>query len=171
MIDTILDGFRDALGADFTAYRNHCRRVARFCRQFLPDASADDEKIAVAAAFHDLGIWTAGTWDYLEPSVALARAYLVDCGRENWCGEISESIAQHHKLTPVKGSPWPIVEALRRADLADVSCGVLRSGLSADVVRTIRSEYPGAGFHLRLVQLGCAGALRRPTRPLPMMRW
>ena len=35
-----------------------------------------DSKIAVAAVFHDIGIWSNKTFDYLEPSVALAREYL-----------------------------------------------------------------------------------------------
>jgi len=130
----------------------------------------DADKIAIAAAFHDLGIWTAQTWDYLEPSGELARSYLSRNGRHEWIDEITESIAYHHKITPVSSRP-PLVEALRRADLADVSLGLLRSGLAANEVEAIRSEFPNAGFHVRLVQLGCAGALRHPLRPLPMMRW
>ena len=30
------------------------------------------EKIAIAAAFHDTGIWVDGTFDYLPPSIRLA---------------------------------------------------------------------------------------------------
>ena len=37
--------------------------------------------MAIAAAFHDIGIWTAGTFDYLEPSVRVAAAYLTGTGR------------------------------------------------------------------------------------------
>jgi HD superfamily phosphodiesterase len=33
----------------------------------------DLEKIAAAAVFHDLGIWTDRTFDYIAPSIALAR--------------------------------------------------------------------------------------------------
>jgi hypothetical protein len=38
----------------------------------------DLEKIAVAAVFHDLGIWTNKTFDYIAPSVALAAPRAVD---------------------------------------------------------------------------------------------
>jgi hypothetical protein len=31
------------------------------------------EKIATASVFHDLGIWTDKTFDYIAPSIALAR--------------------------------------------------------------------------------------------------
>ena len=42
------------------------------------------EKIAVATAFHDLGIWTDGTFDYLQPSVRLASAYLAGAAKPEW---------------------------------------------------------------------------------------
>src|SRR5712671_5378177 len=58
------------------------------------------EKIAVATAFHDLGIWTDGTFDYLGPSVRLARAYLTECGHpEKWVAEVERMILEHHELS------------------------------------------------------------------------
>jgi len=42
------------------------------------------EKIAAAAVFHDLGIWTDRTFDYIAPSIAIAREYLVARAREDW---------------------------------------------------------------------------------------
>jgi hypothetical protein len=59
-LDTILQGHAAALGRDFTAYRNHAYRVANFC--LAPDRAMQIEKVAIAAAFHDLGIWTAATF-------------------------------------------------------------------------------------------------------------
>jgi hypothetical protein len=47
------------------------------------------EKVAVAAAFHDLGIWTDGTFDYLPPSIRLAREWLGQSGKAEWEPEIS----------------------------------------------------------------------------------
>ena len=75
-LDTILSAHKAALGGDFDGYRNHAYRVANFC---VAQSSRDPEqveKIAITAAFHDLGIWTAGTFDYLQPSVNVAREYL-----------------------------------------------------------------------------------------------
>ena len=46
------------------------------------------EKIAVAAVFHDLGIWTNHTFDYIAPSVALAREHLSACAQADWISEI-----------------------------------------------------------------------------------
>ena len=63
---------RSSWERDFTAYRNHAYRVVNFCAHSRPAPTPRLEKIALAAAFHDLGIWTAHTFDYLEPSIDLA---------------------------------------------------------------------------------------------------
>src|SRR5215510_16361233 len=80
ILDQVLDGHAAELGDDFTAYRNHTYRVVNFCLPFSPGGEVQLEKIAVAAAFHDLGIWTDHTFDYLQPSVRLARAHLISSG-------------------------------------------------------------------------------------------
>lgn len=53
------------LGDDFTAYRNHTYRVANLCVALSRTNAEQLEKIAMATAFHDLGIWTDHTFDYL----------------------------------------------------------------------------------------------------------
>lgn len=128
------------------------------------------EKVAIATAFHDLGIWTAGTLDYLPPSMELARAYLSKASRVEWVEEIDEMILWHHKLTPRRASRSRLAEPFRRADLADFSMGALRSGLPRSLVRERHAAFPDAGFHARLVKLVCARVVRHPLSPLPMMR-
>ena len=75
-LDRVLETHAVELGGDFTAYRNHAYRVVNFCAALAPCADAALEKIALAAAFHDLGIWTARTFDYLAPSIELACDHL-----------------------------------------------------------------------------------------------
>ena len=70
-VDGVLHAYASELGHDFIAYRNHVYRVMNLCAAIAQDR-ADLEKIAVAAVFHDLGIWTNRTFDYIAPSVALA---------------------------------------------------------------------------------------------------
>lgn len=41
------------------------------------------EKYAIAAVFHDIGIWTNHTLDYLDPSAGQAKAYLTETGSRN----------------------------------------------------------------------------------------
>jgi hypothetical protein len=162
LVDAILRGYRRELGADFEAYRNHASRVFLRCRRILgaPDA-ASIEKIAIAAAFHDLAIWTERTWDYIQPSCLLARRYLAQTGHDDWADEIEAMIVWHHKITPCRGS-GPLAEAFRRADWRDV--------LLLPLGET-RPALPNAGFHLRLAGLTWNWWKRHPLDPLPMLKW
>jgi HD superfamily phosphohydrolase YqeK len=71
-LDAILGDHSAALGSDATPYRNHAYRVANLCLAQSSSSAESLEKTAIAAAFHDLGIWTDHTFDYLAPSVRLA---------------------------------------------------------------------------------------------------
>jgi hypothetical protein len=55
--DEVLKAYVSELGHDFIAYRNHVYRVMNLCAAIAEDC-AELEKIAIAAVFHDLGIWT-----------------------------------------------------------------------------------------------------------------
>ena len=171
-LDRVLETHAGALGADFTAYRHHTYRVANLCvvlasPQPQPDAL---EKIAIAAAFHDLGIWTDRTFDYLEPSVRLATAYLAQAGRGAWVEEIAAMIRQHHKVLPFTRAPHALVEPFRRADWIDVTMGLATVGRTRGLVRDLYAAWPSAGFHARLVGLTLQRWRSHPLSPLPMVR-
>lgn len=170
VLDEVLEAHAAALGGDFTAYRNHAYRVANLCVALSPGGAAQLEKIATAAAFHDLGIWTDHTFDYLRSSVSLARAHLARAGREEWAPEVAEMILQHHKLSTYKGHSHTLVEPLRRADWVDVSKGLFTFGLPRALVREVFSTWPNAGFHKRLVRLELTRLRTHPLSPLPMVR-
>ena len=166
-VEHILGRWERELGRDSTAYRNHVYRVIHFCDAYRGGDAEQREKVAIAAAFHDLGIWSHSTFDYIPPSVGLAREYLRDEGLERWSGDVESMIAQHHKLTRHGDG---LVEAFRRSDLTDVSLGLVKFGLPAAYVREIRSRYPNAGFHKRLLQLAGGWWVRHPLHPLPMLK-
>lgn len=172
ILDEVLDAHATVLGRDFTAYRNHTYRVANFCAAQIAGDPAQLERVAIAAAFHDLGIWTDGTFDYLPPSVRLATTYLAQTARSEWEREITEMIAEHHKL-----SPWhadragrPLVEPFRRADWIDVSRGLRTFGLPRSLLRDVFATWPNAGFHKKLAELELARLRSHPWNPLPMVR-
>lgn len=169
-LDAILDGWRGPLAGDYTAYRNHCSRVLTFCLALSGDSAERREKVAIAAAFHDLGIWSHGTLDYLAPSEALASDYLAATGRDHWRAEIVAMIANHHKLTPCRAAPGSLVEPFRRADWIDLLHGWLTLGLPAPFVAETLAAFPNAGFHRRLAALTLRHLRRHPLNPLPMMR-
>lgn len=169
-LDRVLDAHAGKLGRDFVGYRNHAYRVTNLCLALVPAGRDQIEKIAVATAFHDLGIWTDRTFDYLEPSVRLARAYLTESGRPEWIAEVERTIREHHKVTPSRADPSWLVEPFRKADWIDVSRGVLTFGLSNQTVGPILATWPSAGFHIRLLQLAFRRLLTNPLAPLPMMK-
>ena len=169
-LDAILTDHAAAIGADMTRYRNHAYRVANLCAAQLPSRADSSERIAIAAAFHDLAIWTDDTFDYLEPSVRLAERWLADCGKATWAPEIAAAIRQHHKLTRAHDIDGPLVEAFRRADWIDVTGGLLHFGIPRRFVRDLYARWPGAGFHRLLVRLELRHLRRHPLRPLPVFR-
>ena len=76
LLEEILGEYRQTIGPDFSGYRNHVYRMLHFCFALgSPDAD-QRKKMIIAAAFHDIGIWTDNTIDYLPPSVFAARASL-----------------------------------------------------------------------------------------------
>jgi HD domain len=152
-LDAVLDAHAQELAGDFVAYRNHTYRVANLCVALSPHRPDTLEKIAIASAFHDLGIWTNHTFDYLQPSVSLATAYLRDVGKTSWTREIAEMVLEHHKILPYRREPRSLVEPFRRADWVDVSKGLVTFGVSRPLLREIFAVWPSAGFHKRLVQL------------------
>jgi hypothetical protein len=170
IVDGVLGQYATALGHDFVAYRNHVYRVLNLCLAVTGGHSDDLEKIAIAAVFHDLGIWTDRTFDYLAPSVSLAREHLVAQSRADWIPEIEAMIANHHKITRARAEPDWLVEGFRRADWIDVSRGFRRFGLARPFIRSLFATRPSAGFHWRLVELTAAWLPRHPLMPLPMVK-
>ena len=167
-IDDVLNDHAMALRDDFVGYRNHVYRIVNLCVAIV--GRREIEKIAVAAVFHDLGIWTRGTFDYIAPSIELVHDYLVARAREDWIDEIEEMIADHHKITPATADPDSLIEAFRQADWIDVSRGLRAFGISRPFVARLFATWPSAGFHWRLVTLTLNRFRSHPLTPLPMVR-
>jgi HD domain len=170
-VEEVLDIHASELGHDLIAYRNHVYRVVNLCLAIVGDSRVELEKIAVAAVFHDLGIWTNNTFDYLAPSVAIARKHLTARGMADWIPEIEAMIVDHHKVTPSHANPQLLAESFRRADWIDVSRGLRRFGLPRTFIAAVTATWPSAGFHRRLVQLTIDRFWKHPLTPLPMVKW
>ena len=169
VIDDVLNDHASVLGKDLVAYRNHVYRVVNLCVGIVGDRGAL-EKIATAAVFPDLGIWTDRTFDYIAPSITLAREHLVAYAREGWIAEISAMIADHHKITPSSADPNSLVEPFRQADWIDVTWGLRGFVIPRGFIRGLFATWPDAGFHWRLVQLTLQRFRTHPLSPLPMVR-
>jgi hypothetical protein len=118
-IEELLQKFRQVIGKDYDRYRNHVYRVFNNCL-LIDDAKLNEDKYAIAAVFHDLGIWTNHTIDYLDPSIEQAKGYLAQTGRQHIAEEIGLMIYWHHKTSRYKGEYKETVEIFRKADWIDV---------------------------------------------------
>jgi hypothetical protein len=165
IVDAVLDRHRDALGDDLPTYRNHVYRCINY-HQLLLDASIPDVA-ALAWAAHDLGIWTARTFDYLTPSADLAARYAGEFGIAD-IDRLQTLITEHHRL---RRTDDRVTETFRRADLVDVSHGLLSGTIGRSAVRAVVAELPYLGFHGFLAKGLARYAVHHPRRPLPMMRW
>ena len=170
-VEQVLDDHASELADDLIAYRNHVYRVVNLCLAIIGDRRVELEKIAVAAVFHDLGIWTNNTFDYIAPSIAIARKHLTARGMADWIPEIEAMIVDHHKVTMSRANPQVLVESFRRADWIDVSRGLRRFGLPRTFIAAVAAAWPDAGFHRRLVELTIDRWSKHPLNPLPMVKW
>jgi hypothetical protein len=168
LIDEVLGPYQAVLGTAFAAYRNHVCRVVSLSELLAPLSDVDRRQIQIAGCFHDLGIWTHQTFDYLAPSRELARAYLEREGPAAWVAPVLRIIDDHHKI---RGARDRLAECFRRADWIDVTRGTLRFGVPRERIRELQARYPSTGFHALLVKLTLRQMLRTPWNPLPMMRW
>lgn len=168
LAEEILESHRHRAHGDdagYDAYKAHVYRVVNYARAFAPPGSERDDKLAIAAAFHDLAAFD--TLDYLVPSIAAQDAWLVQTNRQAWSEELALIVAQHHRLTRY-GPPRPhaqLVEAMRRADLVDVSQGVIRFGLPKAYIREVRAAFDASVFFKRVIPLGTWKAVRHRQQP------
>lgn len=169
-LDELLAQHVSAMGRDAVPYRNHAYRVANLCFAFVPPDPDTVHKIAIAAALHDMGIWTERTFDYLQPSIALARTHLQRIGKAEWADEVTAMILEHHKLSPYRGRADWLVEPFRRSDWIDVTVGLRSFGVPRARLRDLLRRWPDAGFHLGLVRQELKRFATHPWSPLPMLR-
>lgn len=170
LVDDVLELHRDVLGRDLSGYRGHVYRTLNFALA-LAGGGATPALFAAAAAFHDLGIWADGTFDYLAPSARRAIQYARERGLPVREAELEAMVLFHHRLRRCRSADHATIETFRRADWVDVSFGLLRFGLPTSLVREAQATFPNAGFHRCLLRVGLGWAWRHPTRPLPMLRW
>jgi hypothetical protein len=131
--------------------------------------AVDRELLLCVALLHDAGLY---------PGAASSDTYVVD-GRRllarvvapfDWPPErvalAGEAIERHHELRP-QWAHGNEVELIRRADLIDVSAGLIRFGLDRRWLQDLATRWPRSGLVREISRL-VGGALR--TRPLTMLQ-
>ena len=172
LIDEILDARRGYARGDtaaFEGYRNHAHRVYNFARSISSLSPDDEDKTAIAAAFHDLCAFDG--LDYIEPSIEEAARYLRDIGRDEWDREVALMIALHHRVRPYRGEHTRLVEPFRRADWNDFTMGLVKAGIPRDLRKAADAELPVTDFVPKAIARLALGWLpRHPLRPAPIFR-
>ncbi|MBF0237124.1 MAG: HD domain-containing protein [SAR324 cluster bacterium] len=171
LIEAVFVFWKKPLGNDYQAYHGHVYRVYNYTLfQMETEDRIVHEKVAIASAFHDIGIWLDRTFDYLEPSIAHAREFLENSGRTLWGDEIAKMIDNHHKLIPYRGEFGAMVEAFRKADLLDLSMGLLGPKIPSAFTKEVRRMFPYEGFHKVLLGVGTQWIKKNPLNPFPMIK-
>jgi putative nucleotidyltransferase with HDIG domain len=171
----------DALGALRAAtarvegpMERHCLRVRHIAAELARHRgwAIDGEVITVAAILHDIGLYTSASRGgvYTEDGAELAREML---RAHSWSTErirrCAEAIDRHHELRSqlARGGE---VEALRLADLVDLSGGLLTFGLDRRWLRSLNQTVPRRGLIAELTrELG--RAFRQRPLTLPRIFW
>jgi hypothetical protein len=131
----------------------------------------DGEVLTVAALLHDIGLYppyASSGASYVADGAALARQMLPAHGwRPDRIESCAEAIDRHHELRN-QLARGPEVEALRRADLIDVSGGGVRFGVERERLQRLFAEVPRRGLYREIGRL-LAGALRARPATVPQI--
>ena len=128
---------------------------------------AQDDAVAIAAAHHDIALWTDDRIDYLDPSWDHALAWLEREGRTELSDVVSDMIVYHHKITTGAFARMdPLALAFRNADWSALH-------LRPDPVQSFHGASQGdregvsrRGFsRLSRPSHAAASAQRRPLQP------
>ena len=150
---------------DYERYRNHCLRAMSFAKWHMPGfvyrqyPNAMD-LVGMAIAYHDVALWTDGELNYLAPSIKQMEKHAGNGYSKEEIAIAREIIDQHHKVTDFSGGNRTnetfdaIVNAVRKADWADATFGVVRFGLPSSLLEAAYAKVPERGFHQMLAEFG-----------------
>jgi HD domain len=167
-----LAALREASGEAGGVMERHGIRVFLIADRLATarETKVDREVLLIAGLLHDLGLYDAASQggiyfrDGAEFTAELLRSHDWDDGRIKLC---FDAIERHHELR----SQWergPEVELIRRADLVDVSAGLVRFGLSRDWLRDLFKAVPRTGIY-RMIGLAAGYLLIRRPLTVPQI--
>ncbi len=169
-----LERLRHATGTSGGPMERHCLRVRHIAAEIARARgwALDGEVLSCAAILHDIGLYPDASRGgvYTAEGAALARSILPGHGWETRRVELcAQAIDRHHDLRR-QLRLGPEVEALRLADLADVSGGLVRFGLERRWLRSLMRAVPRRGFGVELAREVGRAVRERPST-LPRIFW
>jgi hypothetical protein len=161
-----LAALRDATGAGDGPMERHCLRVFVIAERLAAELArrVDREVLLCASLLHDVGAYplaSAGgvyTSDGRRFAMRTLEPFAWPEIRVRACGD---AIEHHHEFSPV----WelgPETEVLRRADLVDVSGGIVAFGLSRGWLRGLFRAVPRDGLYGEIARIAASIVQERP---------
>jgi hypothetical protein len=152
-----LEAVRNASGETAGAMERHCLRVFAIACELAAERGleVDREVLLVAAFIHDLGLYDSVSRGgvYVQDGAEFATDLLAG---HDWSDKrtklCADSIERHHELR----SQWERgteVELMRRADLVDVSNGLVAFGLDRSWLRELNSAISREGTYGEIARL------------------
>ncbi len=161
---------RELTGETEGPMERHSARVALLTEELARKGgyALDSELVVCAAFLHDLGLYpgAASGAAYVTDSRRLAETLLADAGWD--AGRVTmaaEAVERHHELRP-QWTHGNEVELLRRADLVEVSQGLVSMGVSRAFRQGLARRVPVDGFVGEVVR-----GLARSARERPLTMW
>lgn len=144
-----LDALRIATGGPDGAMERHCLRVFLLSDQMAQQRgeSVDREVMLVASLLHDIGLYKEVSRGgvYVRDGAEYAAELL---GMHGWNADriklCMDAIERHHEVR-AQWKRGPEVELIRRADLIEVTAGLVRFGLPRAQIKQLFSTVPRDG--------------------------
>jgi HD domain len=162
-----LAALREATGESGGPMERHGLRVFLIADRLATarETDLDREVLLIAGLLHDVGLYDAASHggvyvrEGAEYTAAMLRSRGWDEGRIRLC---FDAIERHHELR-TQWDRGAEVELIRRADLVDISSGLVRFGLSREWLKDLFESVPRDGTY-RTIGYEVARVLRH--RPL-----
>lgn len=169
-----LERLRAATGGPDGPMERHCLRTRHIADRIAGQRgwAIDPEVLTIAAILHDIGLYPGVSRGgvYTADGAELARELL---GARGWPEDRIErcvlAIDRHHEVRRQIAHGGE-VEALRLADLVELSGGVLSFGAGRDWLRSLNASVPRAGLVGELVR-EVGRALRERPLTMPQIFW
>jgi predicted hydrolase (HD superfamily) len=148
---TALERLREITGQSGGPMERHGLRVFLIADRLATarEAKVDREVLLIAGLLHDIGLYDEASHggvyvrEGAEFTAELLRSQGWDEGRIRLC---FDAIERHHELRP-QWNRGDEVELIRRADLVDLTSGLVRFGLSREWLRDLFKSVPRDGTY------------------------
>ena len=130
------------------------------------DLMVDHEILLVAGLLHDIGLYDGASEGGVYVTDGRNFAERLLAGRPGWDERRTllclEAIERHHEVRP-QWHAGPEVELMRRADMVELSSGLINFGVSRGWIRGLWRAVPRDGLYGEVGKMVAKAARERPT--------